>query len=204
MINSNYEINKSLILTWQFSRENKCKLFSFDFVIWVIYSRDFLSRYQVKSVNLINLADWNAYFCLSKVENLFDDSPARYLVCRPAFCPSRLISSCFRRSTTTPRETAKRHWEERENKDGRKAPCVVAFSTGEYGGCAMLGGVLGECGRRTESKRRRPGWEKGRDTLSQRTSSHPPDSADQVKKYDKRCWQNWRIPYREFSAESII
>lgn len=90
--------------------------------------------------------------------------------------------------------------EERENKDGRKAPCVVAFSSEKYGGCAMLGGILGECGRRTESKR--PGKE--RDTLSQRTSSHPPDSADQIKKYDKRSWQNWRTSYREFCAQHNI
>lgn len=86
---------------------------------------------------------------LSEVENIFDGSPARSLVCWPAFCPSRLISSCFRRSTTTPRETVKRHWEERENKDCRKAPCVVAFSTEKYGGCAMLGGS-----RRVRAKNR--------------------------------------------------
>jgi len=80
---------------------------------------------------------------------------------RPAFRPSRLISSRFRRSTTTPRETAKRHWEERENKDGRKAPCVVAFSTEEYRGSRDARGFsregAGEKRSRNEEKRRRVG-----------------------------------------------
>lgn len=93
---------------------------------------------QITNKLLINFAYLKIH--LSEVENIFEGSLVRSLVCRPAFCPSRLISSCFRRSTTTPRETAKRHWEERENKDCRKAPCVVAFSTEEYGGCATLGG----------------------------------------------------------------
>lgn len=47
---------------------------------------------------------------------------------------SSFLSRFLSRSTTSPRQPAKRHWEERENKDGRKVPRVVAFSTEEYGG----------------------------------------------------------------------
>lgn len=56
-----------------------------------------------------------------------------FLFFPPAVSSSSFLSR-FRRSTTSPRQPAKRHWEERENKDGRKVPRVVAFSTEEYGG----------------------------------------------------------------------
>lgn len=104
---------------------------------------------QISNEDLINFVYLNIY--VSEVENIFErwHCRARSLVCRSAFCLSRLISSYFRRSTITPRKTAKRHWEERENKDCRKAPCVVAFSTE---GVARRLGVLGECGSGTESK----------------------------------------------------
>lgn len=70
----------------------------------------------------------------------------------PAVSSSSFLSR-FRRSTTSPRQPAKRHWEERENKDGRKVPRVVAFSTEEArGGIARCLGAVRGC--RPEQRRR--------------------------------------------------
>lgn len=63
----------------------------------------------------------------------FDADTSIVFFSPPAVSSSSFLSR-FRRSTTSPRQPAKRHWEERENKDGRKVPRVVAFSTEEHGG----------------------------------------------------------------------